>query len=206
MVALFAAMFVRAQVSPSAPRARDGVEEQRVGGERLAAVLRAEAEEVDAPLTYSDLDERGLAANLLRAEEPARKERRARVGVARDDFTRASAAGRSLSRRRASPRPTRLTRAASLWRWGASCRARAQDRAGAVELRALQALGHVAHGEVELLDGEVRSVVERDERPALLDELAQSLHALLAQARPSTPPASSPSGSRRVSRAATGRG
>src|ERR1043166_1327857 len=63
----------------------DGVEEERVGGERLAAVLRAEAEEVDVAAAQAHVNERGLAANPLRAEQPAREERRARFGVARDD-------------------------------------------------------------------------------------------------------------------------
>src|SRR5215213_5055925 len=49
-----------------------GVVKQRVGRQRLAAVLRAEAEQVDATLAQSDLHERGLPLEFFPAEEPAR--------------------------------------------------------------------------------------------------------------------------------------
>src|SRR2546421_2832567 len=78
-------LIIRNPKSAAPHSLRDGVEEERVGCERLTAVLRAEAEEVDVSLAECDINERGLAANPLRAEEPARQERRARFGVARDD-------------------------------------------------------------------------------------------------------------------------
>ena len=58
----------------------------------------------------------------------------------------------------------------------------AQQRSGAVELLGRQAAEQVGHRQVELLDGEQRGVVERDQRPAFAHEVAQRLGAGLAEA------------------------
>jgi hypothetical protein len=54
---------------------RDGVEKERVGRQRLPAILRAKAEKVDAAFAQCNLHESGFALDSLAAEQPARKQR-----------------------------------------------------------------------------------------------------------------------------------
>ena len=58
----------------------------------------------------------------------------------------------------------------------------AEDRAGNVKVFAGEAAGHVLYRQVELLDGELRRAVQKDERSARLDKLFQILDAFLSDA------------------------
>ena len=58
----------------------------------------------------------------------------------------------------------------------------AEQRAGAEKLIRSQPGDDVGHRQVELIDGELRCVAQRDQRAALFDELTQSLDALIADA------------------------
>src|SRR5205823_14874310 len=64
--------------------AHDGIPDERERAPSLTAMLRAEAEEDDAPLPQRNLCERDLARQIFLAEQPARTQHVA-VGVARDD-------------------------------------------------------------------------------------------------------------------------
>src|SRR5713226_9146473 len=51
----------------------------------------------------------------------------------------------------------------------------AQDRSRHIEIRARQTVYDIAHRQLELLDPEIRSAIQANERATLLDKLAQSL-------------------------------
>src|SRR5713226_1806836 len=51
------------------------IKEQRIGRQRLAAILRAKAKENDAAFAHSDFDQGGFAFDTIASEQPAGKQR-----------------------------------------------------------------------------------------------------------------------------------
>lgn len=66
--------------------ARDRIEEERIGSQRLATILRAKSEENDAALAQSHFDQRRFAFDAIASQQPAGKQRVFVLGIRTDDF------------------------------------------------------------------------------------------------------------------------
>src|SRR5579885_579092 len=131
----------------------DGVEDEGERAPRLAAVLRAEADEYDAAFAESCFDDRGAAREVLRAEEPARTQNvLLTLGVARDH----------LGALRVRHLEGGAVDEVCVGQVRESARERvrgvnfdAEDGAGAVEVGRLQTFEDVSDGQAEALDGKL---------------------------------------------------
>src|SRR6266542_2733281 len=158
------------------------VEEERISRQRLAAILRAKAEENDAAFAQTHFDQGGFAFDAIAAKQPTGQQRILVFGIRGDDlharqrqrialdfkYGRVLDPGNRFFRHSC---PNRIVRV----------ELNVQNRPWHIEIRAWQTVRHVANRQLELLNREIRRAIETDKRPALFDKLAQSFHALFTQ-------------------------
>src|SRR3989440_3784696 len=163
----------RASVDAVVPGPAQRVEEERIGGDRLRAVLWPECEQHDAPLAHSYHGERTLPFEGGAAVQPAAEQQR--IGVAESGHPRHLARVRAgLELEGGPPLDPGDRFAGHAVRNGvARVDIDRDDRARRVVLAGRERGEGVSDRQVELLEGKLRCLVQGDQRAARLAEFPE---------------------------------
>src|SRR5579885_48561 len=169
-----------ASVTSAALPEIERVEEELIGAVRLAAPLRTEPKQNHMPLAILGVESRDFALDPVRSGKVTALKRRAVARITRQDRTLERRL--DLKRRTALEHDVRLGRESGDQGIFRIFDMDPHQTAGTEELIWSQAGQYVGHRELQLFDGEKRSIIERNQSAAGGDEIAQSVGAVLADA------------------------